>query len=201
FDCVHFSWYNRYATKGTGAPSNVHPYELHLGNARTNVSQMLPYTANDMAEYGQLFDNLVGAFQEVFLWIEDVFRVHLSADYEDLARIVESLPGNIGSQVMPFASLVMNLNVWTEAHRDKWDKSLCLVLAIGDFSGGALVLKEQGLVFELRNGNFAVFCSSESTHFNLDFTGRRASFVMQTDIELDKWAKGHNGWSHSDFFL
>lgn len=102
---------------------------------------------------------------------------------------------------MPFASLVMNLNVWTEAHRDKWDKSLCLVLAIGDFSGGALVLKEQGLVFELQNGNFAVFCSSESTHFNLDFTGRRVSFVMQTDIELDKWAKGHNGWSHSDFFL
>lgn len=102
---------------------------------------------------------------------------------------------------MPFTSLVMNLNVRTEAHRDKWDKSLCLVLAIGDFSGGALVLKEQGLVFELRNGDFAVFRSSESTHFNLDFTGRRASFVMQTDIELDKWAEGRNDWRHSDFFL
>ena len=44
-------------------------------------------------------------------------------------------------------------------HRDKWDKSLCLVLAIGDFLDGGLVLKEQGLVLELRNGDWAVFRS------------------------------------------
>ena len=58
---------------------------------------------------------------------------------------------------MPFVSLVVNINVQTEVHRDNWDKDLCLALAIGDFSDGSLVLKEQGLVLELQNGDFAVF--------------------------------------------
>ena len=129
------------------------------------------------------------------------FEIHLPYEYEVLAQIADSLPGNVISEVMPFVSVVLNLNVRTEAHRDKWDKNLCLVLCIGDFSGGALVLKEQGLVLELQNGDFAIFRSSESTHFNLNYTGRRASFVMQTDMEFDKWVEGQNDWGHSDFFL
>jgi hypothetical protein len=59
-------------SQGAGAPSDIHPYELCLSSARTNVWQMLPYTSKDMAEYGQLFDNLVRAFQEVFLWIDNM---------------------------------------------------------------------------------------------------------------------------------
>ena len=85
------------------------------------------------------------------------FQVHLPADYEAVAQVAECLPGNKVSHFMPFVSLVVNINVQTEAHQDKWDKDLCLALAIGDFSGGGLVLKEQGLVLELQNGDFAVF--------------------------------------------
>ena len=50
---------------------------------------------------------------------------------------------------MPFVSLVVNINIRTEVQRDKWDKTLCLVLVVGDFSGGGLVLEEQGLILEL----------------------------------------------------
>jgi len=74
---------------------------------------------------------------------------------------------------------------------------LFYVLAISQ--GGGLMLKEQGLVFELQNGYFAIFRFSESTHFNLNYTGRRATFVMQTDIEFDKWVEGKNNWGHSKF--
>ena len=95
----------------------------------------------------------------------------------------------------------MNINVRTEAHRDKWDKNLCLALAIGDFSGGGLVLQEQGLVLELQSGDFSVFQSSETTHFNMDYTGRWASLIMQTDIEFNKWTDGCNGWVDNNFFL
>ena len=105
------------------------------------------------------------------------------------------------SPVMPFVSLVVNINVRTEVHRDKWDKTLCLVLAVGDFSGGGLVLEKQGLILELRSRDFAVFRSCETTHFNMDYTGRRATFVMQTDVEFDKWCEERNGWGHSNFFL
>ncbi|KAI6038319.1 hypothetical protein EDC04DRAFT_2570227 [Pisolithus marmoratus] len=200
FDCLHFSWYNRYTTKGNDAPSNVHPYELRLGNSRTNTWQMLPYPSRDMAEYGQLFDRLTEAFRDVFAWIGSMLQVHLpEAEYEALAQVAESLPGNAVSAVEPFVSLVVNINVRTEAHRDQFDKNLCLALAIGDFSGSGLVLHEQGLVLELQNGDFAVFRSSETTHFNLNYVGRRATFVMQTDAEFDKWTGEQNGWGHSDY--
>ncbi|KAI6094720.1 hypothetical protein EV401DRAFT_1881297 [Pisolithus croceorrhizus] len=110
FDCLHFSWYNRYTTKGNDAPSDVHPYELCLGNSRTNVWQMLPYTSSDMAEYGQLFDRLVQAFQDVFLWIGSALQVHLpEAEYSTLVQVAESLPGNVVSHVEPFISLVVNI--------------------------------------------------------------------------------------------
>ena len=48
----------------------------------------------------------------------------------------EVLPGNVFSPVHPFLSLVINLNVATLAHRDRQDKELCVVLAVGDFDGG-----------------------------------------------------------------
>ncbi|KAI6095158.1 hypothetical protein F5141DRAFT_1013813 [Pisolithus sp. B1] len=106
FDCLHFSWYNRYTTKGNDAPSNVHPYELCLGNSKTNAWQMLPYPSRDMAEYGQLFDRLTQAFQDVFVWIGSMLQVHLpEAEYEALAQVAESLPGNTVSAVEPFISV------------------------------------------------------------------------------------------------
>ena len=61
--------------QGTGAPSDTHPYKLHLGNTRTNAWQLLPYMSTDMEEYAQIFDHLILAFCEVFLWIDNVVRL------------------------------------------------------------------------------------------------------------------------------
>lgn len=63
------------------------------------------------------------------------------------------------------------------------------------------MLQEQGLVLELQSGDFTVFWSSEITHFNMDYTGRWASLIMQTDIKFDKWTDGRNGWVDNNIFL
>jgi predicted 2-oxoglutarate/Fe(II)-dependent dioxygenase YbiX len=115
-------------------------------------------------------------------------------------RVVHSLPGNSRPPVAPFVSLVVNINVHTEGHRDRKDLVLCLVIPIGEFEGGELVMYEQGLVVELRSGDFIVFCSAETTHFNLEYTGQRASFVFQTDSEFKKWLDGGNGWENNVYF-
>ena len=94
----------------------------------------------------------------------------------------------------PFLSLVVNkVNVCTVAHRDAKDFELCLVLAVGEFTGGGLVMREQGLVAELRNGDFAIFRSGETTYFNLDYLGKRASLVLHID-------GGRNGWKDHPYF-
>ena len=113
----------------------------------------------------------------------------------------EVLPGNAHSIVHPFLSLVVNLNVTTSAHRDRQDKALCVVLVIGDHTGGELCMYEPGLVFPLRNGDFVAFPSYRITHFNLHFVGRRASIVFHTDREMDKWTNGgRNGWEGNEHF-
>ncbi|KIM66650.1 hypothetical protein SCLCIDRAFT_109853, partial [Scleroderma citrinum Foug A] len=125
---------------------------------------------------------------------------HLPCEYQMLVNMIDTLPRASPSPFSPMVSLVLNINVRTEAHRDGFDKELCLVMPVGKFSSGELVLVEQGLVFPLRNGDVAVFCSAESTHFNMSYTGRHCSFVMQTDMEFKKWTNGYNRWLGSKYF-
>lgn len=112
------------------------------------------------------------------------------------------LPGNARSIVHPFLSLVLNINVATKGHRDRLDKTLCVVLALGEYLGGALGMYEAGLVAGLRSGDFAAFISYELTHFNLHYTGYRASMVFHTDKEIEVWTHGgRNGWEANENFL
>ena len=114
----------------------------------------------------------------------------------------EVLPGNDHSPVHPFLSLVINLNVTTIGHRDKQDKGLCVVLALGDFEGGDLCLYEPGLVLSLQNGHFVAFPSNRVTHVNLHVTGRRASIVLHTDKRMEDWTDGErNGWRDNMYFM
>lgn len=112
------------------------------------------------------------------------------------------LPDYNVSAVHPFVGLVLNFNIASRAHRDAKDQAICLVLPVGDFIGGDLCLVEPGIVLPLRHGDFGVFPSCDVTHFNLHYSGRRSSIVLQTDREMAKWtAEGRNGWATNAFFL
>lgn len=113
---------------------------------------------------------------------------------------MDILPCKPDSPVAPFASLVLNINVTTLAHLDGKDFVLCLVLPIGEFVGGGLVLGEQGLVIEARNGDFVAFSSNKTTHFNLRYQGERASMVLHTDKGFVEWLDHRNGWEDNNFF-
>lgn len=125
-------------------------------------------------------------------------KVIMPDEYAHLDVYARLLPGNNQPLASPFIGLVINLNVATAAHRDSKDESLCLVLAVGSFTGGDLVLYEPGLVIPLRNGDFVIFPSCDVTHFNLHYRGRRASIVLQTDREMVKWHSTRNGWSDNN---
>ncbi|KAG1861710.1 hypothetical protein F4604DRAFT_1522192, partial [Suillus subluteus] len=168
FSCTHFSHWNRYGLSGHTAPQGVHPHDLEAaGGRRTNLRQTLPYASKETFTHQQLYLNIQANLGEILR--------HLPDEYKVLVKLVDILPNAEGSPVRPFLSLVMNINVCTVAHRDAKDFELCLVLAVGEFTGGGLVMREQGLVAELRNGDFALFRSGETTHFNLDYLGRRVS--------------------------
>ncbi|KAG2035959.1 hypothetical protein BDR03DRAFT_1012081 [Suillus americanus] len=204
FETVHFSWWNCYGVSGEAAPEDVHPHFLGARAAKGcrefNFTQMLPYLSQEMFNHEQLYLNIQASLADVFEWIKTVFRACLPKEYKALVELVELLPGKPDSPVAPFLSLVININVATLAHRDAKDKLLCLVLAVGHFTGGGIVLKEQGLVVELRHSDFIAFTSADTTHFNLEYVGERASLVVHIDGGFDKWKEGHNGWEDHSFF-
>ncbi|KAG1752118.1 hypothetical protein EDB19DRAFT_1618696, partial [Suillus lakei] len=134
-----------------------------------NFTQTLPYLLQESFNHEQLYLNIQASLADVFEWIETVFWACLPKEYKALVELVELLPGKPDSPVAPFLSLVININVATLGHRDAKDKLLCLVLAVGHFTGGGIVLKEQGLVVELRHGDFIAFTSADTTHFNLEY--------------------------------
>ena len=128
-------------------------------------------------------------------------KAALPNEYNILSMDADVLPGNAQSIVHPFLSLVVNLNVATLAHRDRNDKTICVVLVLGDHVGGDLCLYEAGLVIPLKTGDFVAFPSARLTHFNLHFIGQHASIVLHTDREIEAWTNGHrNGWVENEHF-
>ena len=111
------------------------------------------------------------------------------------------LPNHSTSAVHPFLGLVLNFNIASQAHRDAKDDSICVVIPIGEFLGGALCLVELGIVLPLRHGDFTVFPSCDITHFNLHYSGRRCSIVLHTDREMAKWTADRNGWVSNAHFM
>jgi hypothetical protein len=91
------------------------------------------------------------------------------------------------------------VNAVTLGHRDRKDKAICLVIPIGDFTGGQLCLYEAGLVLGLNAGDMVIFPSHRYTHFNLDFEGIRASLVLHSDKEGDRWLIDRNGWTGNSY--
>ncbi|KAH9910233.1 uncharacterized protein B0H18DRAFT_838686, partial [Fomitopsis serialis] len=134
FEALHFAWYNRHGTRGYQVCSESHPHLIRKADrSRTNYSQMLPYPSADMHKHERVYHNLEHIFAEVFGWIREQIQILFPQEYAEMSVDAEVLPGNAGSIVHPFLSLVINLNVATSAHRDSMDKTLCVVLPIGDF--------------------------------------------------------------------
>lgn len=124
----------------------------------------------------------------------------LPDNFQNLAILVEALPLNEWAPAYPFSGIVINVNIATRAHRDRADEEVCMVITISQCEGGALVLHESGLVVESRNRNCVGFPSVTQTHYNLDFNGLRASVVLHTDKDLQRWFKDMNGWIDNIYF-
>jgi hypothetical protein len=67
---------------------------------------------------------------------------------------------------------------------------------MANFQGGQLCLLETGFSFDLQMGDVLVFPSCDLTHFNLHFSGMRATLVLHSDRHGDDWAGDDcNGWA------
>ncbi|KAG8715030.1 hypothetical protein FRC09_016998 [Ceratobasidium sp. 395] len=197
----HITIWNRYAW----AAKN-HPGTDHVRERMANRTQSQPY------EDQSILRSMGGADPKYsehcdFAMVTDSIHTTLVPVIEKLERYIPQLLAEhqklfvslspafkIGCQ--PFCMFVLNTQPLTHGHRDDTDNvdSFCLIMALGDFSGGELCLYEPGMVIELVPGAFAVIRSKRDVHFNLHFKGRRMSIVFTSDGDLKRWEEDQNGW-------
>jgi len=78
-------------------------------------------------------------------------------------------------EIKDFKSVCINHNTVALPHRDKNNKGESTIIAIGDFTGGELVVENK--VIDIHNKFFS-FNGSQKLHWNLPFVGNRYSIIF-----------------------
>lgn len=99
----------------------------------------------------------------------------------------------------PFSSMVLNINAVTDGHRDSKDDRYCVVIPIGDFQDGELILYEPRISIALRSCNPIIFDSRGITHLNQHYSGYRSSLVLHVDEALSAYRQTRANWHPSNF--
>ncbi|KAJ7500567.1 hypothetical protein B0H11DRAFT_2189430 [Mycena galericulata] len=181
----HYSWYARYAEKGTTAPKDSHPDNVRKDHrGRVNFEQRFPHASKEMRNTEE-YALLAEAYTDFFEILRVALKEYLPEETDELSIYVEHLPLDASSPCYPFGGFVINLS----------DKRICLVVPFGTFTGGQLCLYETGFCFNLKPGDVLVFPSCDLTHFNLHFKGQRGTLVLHSDRQGDSWVRTCNGWS------
>ncbi|KAJ7181625.1 hypothetical protein C8R43DRAFT_869657 [Mycena crocata] len=212
----HCSYYNRYSEKGHKAPKGVHPhYVFKEKKGKVNHTQRVPYASKEIEENPEEAEMLAELIHLVTIIVEHHVRLYslflnksdhpylqirrfLPKEYDELVVFVSKLPLNERSLAYPFGGFVINVCVATRGHRDRFDKRFCVIIPLGEWTGGELCLYEAGFVFRLQPWDILIFPSCDLTHFNLHFTGVRLSLVLHSDKFGDNWGRDGNGWVPND---
>ncbi|TCD60234.1 hypothetical protein EIP91_010522 [Steccherinum ochraceum] len=137
FRVLHFElMYNRMCATGKGFPKDMSPFFATRNGKPFPLHQMEPYESRDVILMAPEFSNLRRAYEDVIDYIDNFLKKHLPDEYDELTVFAEALPFGEVAAAGPFTGFVVNLNVMTRAHRDSMDKSICLVMVLGQHEGG-----------------------------------------------------------------
>ncbi|KAF9001417.1 hypothetical protein BDZ89DRAFT_1081836 [Hymenopellis radicata] len=191
FHALHCTMYNRSARRGHDAPVDGVDDAWRMdktGQKRSDIFQSMPRMAKE-ATSDERWDTLRELLQPISDFLTEQMRI-LIPDFTVLDAYIDFLPGCPQPSVYHFGGVVVNFNACSRGHRDHGDQNICLVLSA----------HEAGLVVRTYTGDSLVFQSCRITHFNLHYTGKRASIVFHSDRDGSAWAKDRNGWGNKTYF-
>ncbi|KAF8579595.1 hypothetical protein K439DRAFT_1281029, partial [Ramaria rubella] len=158
------------------APANVNADRLYkAGATRVNIKQRNPYTAREWDKNTDAYEVLRPSIDAILYPIMQELQTHLPDIWTELEGCADVIPNSMALPGYPFASLIINLQAITNAHKDAMDNGFCLVVPIGPhlplgqkgWEGGDLCFAEYGIVWELDSYQAMGFASDQITHYNL----------------------------------
>ncbi|KAF5362817.1 hypothetical protein D9757_014261 [Collybiopsis confluens] len=187
FPTFHFSYWGRYGQSSDGR--------------KTNTWQFSVRPSNDIQKFPEEYESLCNILGTTLSEIVNTALKRFPEELKYLHANVDIFPINDTSPVKPFTSFVLNINVETIAHRDRGDNFLCIVLDLGEHSGGELCLQEAKISLELCHGDWVAFSSKRYTHFNMRYDGTRCSLVIHSDSSGESYQRDGHGWNGNEYHL
>ncbi|EIN13068.1 hypothetical protein PUNSTDRAFT_42475 [Punctularia strigosozonata HHB-11173 SS5] len=134
----------RYLQSGVGAPTGVHPFKLQTKTCR-RYAQRFPSMSQEGKADGSEREQILNDLKPLILEVIRALRHHLPAECDIQAKFAQRLPLHGVAPGGIFSGVVINISVATGGHRDKKDFDICVVVALGNWKGGHIVLHELGL--------------------------------------------------------
>ncbi|KAK7433815.1 hypothetical protein VKT23_020531 [Stygiomarasmius scandens] len=200
FDAFHFCYYFRYRPSGKDAPITVHPDNIVLTSKPTlHPSEYFPKESRSIQNNMELYARLQETLEPTIAWALAKVLSNDSEMSKTITSASSALPMTVNTVTDPFPSFVLNVGVMCEPHRDINDLAGCIIIPIGHFEGGELMLVEPKLVAEIGHGDVVAFNSADFTHGNLPFRGERASLVIQMDRAATSYQENGQFWDLNNF--
>jgi hypothetical protein len=161
---------------------------------KVNHTQCIPHIPAQACKDILSYENFMLALQPTCPIFSQLLQTHLPEEYNNLATYCNLIPYSYTPPTHAFHGVVANLQVATNSHKDVPDDAICIIMPWGFYTGGECVFEEVGLVIDLPSGSGVTFPSYGVTHYNLHFTGWRASTVCHSEKEGCSWVQHKNGW-------
>lgn len=113
------------------------------------------------------------------------------SDLEGHRRANDSIAGITPARFDPFCGVVINRGIEVGVHADPdFEQLLGVLVAMGRFRGGGLILPQIKLVVELERGDLSMFYAAHLLHLNEKVVGDRDSVAFSSDVAYDPWMVG-----------
>ena len=162
-----------------------------------------PFISGDLKKDREAGLEFLRKNQELWSELSDIFGGIAPNIYKSFLRY--PLPTETKRFCIAWAGCVVNIGdqdpVQTRPHKDQKESKygLSCIVPVGNYSGGALICYELGLIIDLRPGSCFFFPDALITHSNEVTIGERSSIVTFTQENLfDYWRHKYRYFNNKD---
>ena len=162
-----------------------------------------PFISEDLKKDGPAGLEFLKANQCLWNELSDILGGIAPSVYKSFLRY--PLPKDTPRFCTAWAGCVVNLGdqdpVQTRPHKDRKESKygLSCIVPVGDYTGGALICYELGLIIDLEPGSCFFFPDAIITHSNEDVVGERSSIVAFTQENLfHYWRRKYGYFNNKD---
>jgi hypothetical protein len=179
----------------TGRPVPKEKGPLTKADSSTNIADY-PHV---IAQQEKFLHGALAIETAILKWIFHLLEPELCDRYKTISQELANFKASRGEQYLstlrdevdPFGMVAVLINAHTTDHTDQsdWKRGFAGLVALGEYEGGDLLLRELGLLIEAKSSTAQLMRGRELRHSISEYTGSRFCLVCVTPEGIRVWAE------------